>query len=237
MLILPHPPKNILTETSKMMLKIPAHCGSGKLTYKITASIHPPFRFNSDQEVAMFASGSLLCSPVLFFLSFLFLSVGEVTHYLYTPTYLVTQAYPTCPHSLVAPRARFPSSTPSNLASQNTERRLPRAQGPVSTAWKVRSDLWDNFHSLSEKFPLCSSKSARKLTLAGVGVGVGAGSKACTFYSGKSLSIFPQPYIIFIFMLRPPAPHPFIALSFLLLLLLLPLPLLLWLGEVWAFAH
>lgn len=133
------------------------------------------------------------------------------------------------PRSLVAPRARFLSSTPSNLAFQNIERRLPRAQGPVSTAWKVRSDLWDNFHGLSEKFPLCCSKSARKLTLAGMGVGVGAGSKACTFYSGKSLSIFPQPYIIFIFMFRPPAPHPFIALSFLLLPLLLPLPLLLWL--------
>lgn len=234
MLILPHPQKISSQKHLKWCWKY--------LHTVAQASWHiksqPSFAHHSDSTVIK----KLLCLlQVAFFvlLSFSFFSffICWWGHYLYTPTYLVTQAYPTCPQSLVAPRVRFLSSTPSNLASQNTERRLPRAQGPVSTAWKVRSDLWDNFHSLSEKFPLCSSKSACKLTLAGVGVGVGAGSKACTFYSGKSLSIFPQPYIIFIFMLRPPAPHPFIALSFLLLPLLLPLPLLLWLWEVWAFAH
>ena len=228
MLILLCSPKTILIKTSRIMLKIPVHCGSDKLTCKITASIHLSFRFNNYQEVVcLFQAAFFVLLSFSFSLFFFYLLVRSLSLY---PTLLGNSSLPNdraCPRSLGAPRARFLSSTPSNLAFQNIERRLPRAQGPVSTAWKVRSDLWDNFHGLSEKFPLRCSKSARKLTLAGMGLGVGAGSKACTFYSGKSLSIFPQPYIIFIFMFRPPAPHPFIALSVLLLPLLLPLPLLL----------
>lgn len=77
--------------------------------------------------------------------------------------------------------------------------------GTVSTVL-VRSFL----HALARLRPLTRA-------------GVRPGSKACTFYSGKPLSFFPQPDIVFIVMLHPPARHPFIAFSFLLLPLFLPL--------------
>lgn len=104
------PPENILTETSEMMLKIPAHCGSGKLTYKITASIRPSFRFNNDQEVAMFASGSLLCPPFLFFLFLFYLLVRSLSLY---PNLLGNSSLPNMP--------TVPCSSKSEVPVLNSE--------------------------------------------------------------------------------------------------------------------
>lgn len=104
--------------------------------------------------------------------SFVFFPVGEVFWhiplilYLFYPNPLSNSSPP---NHKAWPRSSAPPSGPlswRSLASQNVERMLPGAQGPTPTAWKGRSDLQHNFHGLSEHFPLRSSKSAHKLTLA-----------------------------------------------------------------------